>query len=733
MDNIRPNRNISLRDKFSFISLIIIGIIYISFIWINTEKEQASQALQLGNSFKASILDEDIQQLTAQPNDTSLLVYKHIKEKFNNLILVNPTIRFAYLYTLKHGRLYFMVDSEPENSPDLSPPGQVFTEANPIDYKPFETGEAQITDQVTDRWGTWVSVEIPIKDKDNQVYTTLGLDYNAKSWNKELFISALQSGILVLITLILAIAIRIIWLRNSFLNIEIQSRTAAETELRKLSQAIRQNPASVFITSTDGTIEYVNPKFTEITGYEPSDVIGKNPRILKSGMMDEQFYSELWSTISSGKIWIGELINKNKSGEFFWVHKSVSPILNTEGKIINYVSVSEDITKKKKSETELIKAKEKAEESDRLKSSFLANISHEIRTPMNGILGFADLLKTPNLSPENQKEFIDAIESSGERMLSIISDLVDISIIEAGEVIPKVSDVNLNLLFQDIHQEFKPEFDKKSIDLNFLTDLTDEQSVVLTDKQKLNQILTNLIKNSLKFTEKGQVEFGFSHIDSRLQFFVKDTGIGISEQQQQFIFQSFRQGYSGLSKKYEGAGLGLTISKAYVEILEGKIWVDSILKKGTTIFFDIPYRTNKNNFIQPESPNNNAKYNIDVLIAEDDLNSLFYLKSILKNSVNSIYSASNGLEAVEIVKTNPAINLVLMDLNMPVMDGIEATKKILEINPGMKVIAQTAYAYAEDRDAALKAGCTDFLTKPIYRNELMNVISKNVPNKKTDS
>ncbi|MFY9153417.1 MAG: response regulator [Prolixibacteraceae bacterium] len=726
--SLRSQNKITFRESLFFISLVIIGIVYIAHIWKDTKKQQNFRALQLGLSVESSLMDKNINLLNASPSDTSLIFYKQIKEKLHTLVLVNPSIQFAYYYLQRDGKLYFMVDSEPENSPDLSPPGQEFSEADPIDFKPFETGKAQITNPVTDRWGTWVSVEIPVFNQNKEVMATFGLDYDASTWKKELFMSVFQSGILVLITLILVITLRIIWLRNAFLKHEMQSRTIAESELRKLSKAIEQNPASVFITSTNGTIEYVNPKFTEITGYEPADVIGQNPRMLKSGKMDERIYSELWSKLSSGQSWNGELINKNKKGEYFWVHKSVSPIFNEQGKITNFISVAEDITERKRNEEALIKAKEKAEESDRLKSSFLANISHEIRTPMNGILGFADLLKTQDLSPENQKEFIDAIESSGERMLDIISNLVDISIIEAGEVIPKISEVNLNRLLQDIHQEFKPEFDKKSILLSCSTDLNDEQSLIKTDNQKLNQIIKNLINNSLKFTEKGQVEFGYLKNESKLEFFVKDTGVGIPENQKEYIFQSFRQGNIGLSKKYEGAGLGLTISKAYVEILEGHIWIDSEPHSGTTIFFQLPYRPaggrNIEINIYPES--SIQKFNINLLVVDDDQNSRLYLKSILQNSVNSVLLAKNGVEALEMVKSNPSIGLVLMDLNMPEMDGFEATRRIKKLFPEMPVIAQTAFAYAEDRDQALKAGCNDFITKPIYRHDLFNTITANL-------
>jgi len=369
---------------------------------------------------------------------------------------------------------------------------------------------------------------------------------------------------------------------------DITGRKLAEKELRKLSQAIEQNPVSVVITDSNGIIEYTNPKFTEMTGFEASDAIGQNPRILKSGQMEPEFYANLWQVITSGKIWNGELINRNKSGQLYWANKSISPIIDERGKITNFVAIAEDISEKKKTEAELIQAKEKAEESDRLKSAFLANISHEIRTPMNGILGFAELLKEPDLTPENQMEFLEVIERSGQRMLNIINDLIDISKIEAGETSLRIRKANINKMLHELHLFFMPEGNQKNIGIDFHCDLPDEESFIETDGTKLNQILTNLIKNAVKFTETGSVSFGYRKKNLKFEFFVTDTGPGITPDQKSLIFERFRQGTLGNSPKYEGAGLGLAISKAYVELLGGSIWMESELGKGSTFYFELP-------------------------------------------------------------------------------------------------------------------------------------------------
>jgi signal transduction histidine kinase/ligand-binding sensor domain-containing protein/CheY-like chemotaxis protein len=392
------------------------------------------------------------------------------------------------------------------------------------------------------------------------------------------------------------------------------------------------------------------------------------------------------------------------------------------------VAIGEEITEKKRNEAELIKAKEKAEESDRLKSAFLANISHEIRTPMNGILGFADLLKSPDLSPENQQEFIEVIEQSGQRMLNVINDLIDISKIEAGEMNLKIYDTNLNLLVEELYKLFKPKADEKKLEFSYSAGISDEESIVMTDGGKLYQILANLIKNAIKFTNLGHIEFGYSQSDYQLNFFVKDTGIGIPEEQREIIFERFRQGSNSLNRKYEGAGLGLTISKAYVELLGGQMWVESELYQGTTFGFSIPRHSgNQSSEINPHEDNLSEKnMDITVLIAEDDESNRLFIRKALENNVSTLLFACTGAEAVEMVETHEKIDVVLMDLKLPVMDGFEATRQIKRLRPDLSVIAQTTFINTEDKEKALAAGCSDFMTKPIKRKALLDAILKSL-------
>ena len=381
---------------------------------------------------------------------------------------------------------------------------------------------------------------------------------------------------------------------------------------------------------------------------------------------------------------------------------------------------------RKNIEQDLISAKEKAEESDRLKSAFLANMSHEIRTPMNGILGFAELLKDPELSGETQEEYLKIIEKSGARMLNIINDIVDISKIESGQMNVSLSDTNLNKLLDDLFTFFKPETDKKKLQFSLVKSLSDVQSLIKTDSDKLYAILTNLIKNSIKYTSAGKVEFGYHAKGQHIEFFVKDTGIGIPVNRQEAIFERFIQADIVDKMARQGAGLGLAISKAYVEMLGGRIWVHSQVDNGSAFFFAIPSAPTDS-----ISPTANLKISdktlskqVHVLVVEDDEDSMMYLKTILELENAQVYEATDGIQAIEQVKKHPEIELVLMDLKLPEMDGFEATQQIKLFRPELPVIAQSAYSFAEDHEKARNAGCDDYISKPIKRKDLLLVLQR---------
>ena len=380
---------------------------------------------------------------------------------------------------------------------------------------------------------------------------------------------------------------------------------------------------------------------------------------------------------------------------------------------------------KEKRAAELIIAKENAEESDKLKTAFLQNMSHEIRTPLNGIIGFSALLNFDDISKEEIKEYTALINQSGKRLIEIVNNVLDISKIQTGQIKIEQKAIVVISMFSDLFTFFSPIAIIKKISLKYHNE-KDEQRSIFTDEAKLHQILVNLINNALKFTKSGQVDYGYEVKGDFLQFFVKDTGIGIEEELYEKIFERFIQAEQSMTKNYEGAGLGLAISKGLIELLGGKIWVKSEIGKGSTFFFTLPY----SHIILPsekaaryvEKLNKHAHGKI--LIAEDDWISFQYLNKIFAKSDITIVHAENGEQAVEIIKHTDDIDLVLMDIKMPVMDGIQATKLIKELKPNLPVFAQTAYAFNEEKNNILAVGCDEYMTKPLNQEKLNKLIIK---------
>jgi len=384
---------------------------------------------------------------------------------------------------------------------------------------------------------------------------------------------------------------------------------------------------------------------------------------------------------------------------------------------------------REKRATELIKAKEQAEESDRLKSAFLTNMSHEIRTPMNGILGFTELLKDPNLSSDDQQDFIQIIQIGGARMLNTINSIVDISKIESGLMKVDIKETNINEKIEFTYKFFKPEAEIKGLQFLFKNGLPAKEAIIKTDKEKVYGMLANLIKNAIKFTYEGSIEFGYEKKGEYLEFFVKDTGIGIPQNQHKIIFERFRQGSESHNRGYEGSGLGLSICKSYVEMLGGKIRVESEEGKGSTFYFTIPYnavsekQTELKDTVSQEHKEVQVK-NLKILIVEDDEISYSLLTRTLQKISKEVLHAITGVQAVEVCHNNPDLDLVMMDIKMFPMDGLEATRQIRQFNTDVIIIAQTAYGFSDDREKAIEAGCNDYISKPINKTLLFELIKK---------
>lgn len=511
-----------------------------------------------------------------------------------------------------------------------------------------------------------------------------------------------------------------------FIIVDISNLKLAERNLKLLYKAIEQSPTTFVITNTEGEIEYVNPKFTELTGYSFQEVFEQNPRILKSGVHPQDFYENLWDTITSGNTWTGELCNRKKDGTLYWENTLISPIVNDLNEITNYIKISEDVTEKKRIYEEIIFAKQKAEESEKLKTAFLQNMSHEIRTPLNGVIGFSNLLAKKELSKTEIFEYSSIIQVSAQRLLEIVNNILDISKIETGQINLSYSEFSVNTLIKNIYSIFSLTAREKGVELNYSVALDDNLSMINSDETKIHQILSNLVNNALKFTKEGSIDFGYEVKDDNLIFFVNDTGIGIPSDMQSKIFERFVQADMGLTRNFEGAGLGLSICRGLVQLLGGDIWLESELGKGSKFYFSVPFKQIiKQNVMEI---NNQEKMEMisdkKILIVEDDFTSYLYLRVLLDElGVQTIY-ASDGSEALDIIDKNPDIALILMDIRMPKMNGLEATKIIKASHPELPIIAQTAYAYSEEKANVLQLGCDDYLSKPIDRNLLYKTIKK---------
>ncbi|MBW6535498.1 MAG: response regulator [Mariniphaga sp.] len=508
-----------------------------------------------------------------------------------------------------------------------------------------------------------------------------------------------------------------------------QAKEKAELAEKKYVELYDFAPSGYLTLTKEGEILNLNISAELIMGKERSHLIKSNfsffisidTRAVYNRFLQRIFKNKLKETC--------ELKLETGSNSIKYV--LVNGIISNSGEKCLVTLV--DITRRKQIENELIKAKEKAEENERLKSSFLANMSHEIRTPMNGILGFTELLKTLKLKSEEQQNYIGIIEKSGARMLSIINDIISISKIESKQIEVSVSETDINEQLEYIYHFFRLEAEQKKLNISIKTPLQKKEAVIRTDREKLYAILTNLVKNAIKFTQTGSVELGYELKGDFFEFYVKDSGPGIKEEQKEIIFERFRQGSEALNRNYEGAGLGLSISKAYVKMLGGKIRVENSAEKNTnasgcTFFFTIPANPVKElkqdtRIVPSDNSTKNETRKLKILIVEDDKVSEMLLIKMIEGFTGKVLKVKTGVEAVEVCRKNADIDLVLMDIQLPEMNGYEATRKIREFNKEVIIISQTAHALVGDREKSIAAGGNNYISKPIDRVVLREMIS----------
>jgi|GEM_PF-3080928 len=513
---------------------------------------------------------------------------------------------------------------------------------------------------------------------------------------------------------------------NEKLKLEQKERKAAE-------DIINSSPIVAFRWKSlqKGVVEYVSDNVEEISGYSVDELVNGNVSLNEIVHPEDikRVYNELIGFIKDGK--------KNnhthspyriikKNGDIIWVDERIFFDRRPDGYVTDFEGIILDITDKIEAQNELIIAKEKAEESDKLKTAFLANMSHEIRTPMNAILGFSQLLSLPEVEEDDFKSYINTITNAGIQLMRLIDDIISISRIEAGILKMENESTTAEKVLFSVFKLFTLDAEIKNIDFSYNNQLPKDYHTILTDSGRLQQVLINLISNSFKFTAEGSIEYGCKLVGDTIEFFVRDTGIGIKKDDQNIIFERFRKLDHGNDVIYGGTGIGLSISKAFVERLGGKIWVVTDYKKGAELRFTIPATKSKlaekhNNPPQLNMPDYTGK---TFLIAEDETDNFQLLNIFITRTGARILWAKNGEEAVKIFRDNDNIDMILMDIKMPVMNGLEATKQIRKVNKDIPIIAQTAYAQLGDKELTLEAGCNNYISKPIQRKTLFELISK---------
>jgi PAS domain S-box-containing protein len=513
--------------------------------------------------------------------------------------------------------------------------------------------------------------------------------------------------------------------RNALTNILHESE-------RRFRIIFELSPAGIILIDQEGRIIEVNSAFCETLGYSREELLSNNIRIFSEPSGMDEIEKNI-TEILSGKTLKHEVTNIRKGGTRILLALHETKIMLPDGKP-GILSVANDITEREKVYSELILAKEKAEESDRLKSSFLTNMSHELRTPLNAIIGFSSLMIDAGFDDETTS-YLKIIADSGHHLLGLVEEILDISMIETKQIKINYEKIGLKSILYDVKNIISGEIlneKKADIDLILNIDPEMEEIFIFTDVRKLKQVLLNLLKNSLKFTEEGYIEFGFTKIEADkscfLKFYVKDTGIGIEKKYHDVIFNIFRQVDDTHTRKYGGTGIGLSIASKIIELLGGEIWVESDQGAGSVFQFTIPLVSEikklENYPADTDTATENDYSGKTILIAEDEISNYEFLRILFEKMNIRVLWAKNGFEAISLCEADDSINLVLMDIKMPLLNGLEATGRIKQMKPGLTVVAQTAFAMATDKEEAFRAGCDDYLSKPINIGQLKYLLKK---------
>ena len=508
---------------------------------------------------------------------------------------------------------------------------------------------------------------------------------------------------------------------------EVQARKQLHRSELKHQTLIESANDRIGVLDTEGNLIYGNSHFFHCLGMKKEEYFSSS-FLEYFYPNDEQKHLDAVKEAKRKGSAAYEYRVRHKDGHYLYMYNKLTLLKDEKGKTEGILSINRDITRLKRIEKDLIDARKKAEESDRLKSAFLANMSHEIRTPLNGIIGFSKLLSGVNVVDNKKKLYSDIIERNSQQLLSLISDIIDISKIESDQLKIHNTQINLNDLLDEIFQLFGNELSShldKDVKLNLRKDMKKEQAFIIADRFRLAQLFNNLLNNALKFTSTGSIEFGYHYSGTDFLFFVKDTGIGILPENQKIIFEPFRQEDETITRKYGGTGLGLAICKKLVQLMGGKIWLESDKGKGTIFYFKLKFALAENPSIEsPVIKKETEKWpGKTILVVDDNIDVLTYMVEILSDCESKLITAESGEDAIEICNWAEKIDLVLMDIQMPGMDGFTACKEILKVRPDLPIIAQTAYAMAGDDKKCLRTGCSGYISKPIDKLKLQQLIS----------
>ncbi|WP_417832286.1 ATP-binding protein [Terasakiella sp.] len=502
-----------------------------------------------------------------------------------------------------------------------------------------------------------------------------------------------------------------------WLYLDLQRSKILRKEIRLLSSAVQQSPVSFLITDKQGVIHYANPAFEKLYGYSREEYIGQYPSIIKSGMAPEEIYKNLWASVNRGETWQGEFINKTKDGQLIPTSSAISPVVDDDGNFDYLVGALMDISVQKELQEKALAASREAQLASEAKSHFLATMSHELRTPMTGINGIIELLKSNQCTPEQASDLLDDLGSSSSALMMLLNDILDLSKIEAGKLQIELLPCNPCAIIENVLHLFRETAQDKGVEL--VSNAQEYRDIwVKSDGLRLRQVVSNLVSNAVKFTEMGHVRVNLRVTPLvagkiSLKIVVEDTGIGMTPEQVNTVFEPFTQADASTTRKYGGTGLGLTITKQLCQLLGGRLKINSVQNSGSTFAVDMPVD-------QVHAPHGGVSQDVDIgslqmLLAEDNVVNQKVVSTLLRQKGHTVDIVSNGQEAVDIARQKK-FDVILMDMQMPVMDGVEAISHIRQeqgLNCTTVIFAFTADAFPEHRGKYLEAGANDVVTKPL--------------------